>query len=286
MSVTLDGKKTQEDWFLMTGDILDVLNTKAQEIVFMSDIDTLKIELDEWQTRDFDIITDDGKKASVRVKRQSDNVYERPDPELIKRSPSGLLGKKHAEFDIRALVYALSEIHPDMFSVCGQEEFFTLVDNATQTLPDSVSTLELYRRLAPVVAALGDGHTNLGYPYNDVFTDELRQMPFSFKINSDMSAVCSVCIDSIIPAESKILSINGCPMEALIEEMLPYVAGEKKPLRISRLNYDFSDLRLIQHPTDRYEAVYLPEESKEPLTANLEGARIMSLKNGCLAGRK
>ncbi len=272
VEVTLDGTDMRGGWFLLFGDTPDILETKAREIIFMSDIDTLKIELDEWQTFDFDIINRQGEKAPVRVKRQSDNIFEKPDPELLKRSPSGKLSRAQAQFDIKSLVYGLSEIHPDMFSVCSQEEFFTKINEASESLPDSVTTLELYRMLAPIVASLGDGHTNLGFPYNDLFNREMKQMPFSMEILSNSTAKCIASIDSIIPKDSEIISINGQPVETLIEEMLPYVAGEKKPSKISRINFSFPALYLMLHPTEQYDIVYLPENSKKPLEISLEGA--------------
>lgn len=74
--------------------------------------------LDIWQSKDFTIVSDNGRKAPVRVTRISENIYEHPDPRLLKRSPSGMLSREQAKFDINALIYGLSEVHPNIFSVC------------------------------------------------------------------------------------------------------------------------------------------------------------------------
>lgn len=118
VEVVLDGKKMKGGWNVLYGNKIDSLDTKAKEIIFTSDIDTLRITLDVWQSKDFTIISDKGSKAPVRVTRISENIYENPNPRLRKRAKSGMLSREQAIFDINALIYGLSEVHPDMFSVC------------------------------------------------------------------------------------------------------------------------------------------------------------------------
>ena len=203
VEVVLDGKKMKGGWNVLYGNKIDSLDTKAKEIIFASDIDTLRITLDVWQSKDFTIISDKGSKAPVRVTRISENIYENPNPRLRKRAKSGMLSREQAIFDINALIYGLSEVHPDMFSVCRQEDFFRAVNKAIQSLPDSISTMDLFRKAAPIVAMVGDGHTNLFFPYNDVLTQELKRMPCWVDVLSDKSIVCCSSLDSIILAERK-----------------------------------------------------------------------------------
>lgn len=243
VAVILDGKNLKGGWSVLYGNEIDPLDTKAKDIVFASDIDTLKMTLDIWQSKDFTIVSDNGRKAPVRVTRISENIYEHPDPRLLKRSPSGMLSREQAKFDINALIYGLSEVHPNIFSVCRQVDFFREVNKTVQSLPDSISTMELFRRTAPIVAMIGDGHTNLNFPYNDVFTPELKRMPFWVDVLSDKSIVCRSSMDSIIPRGAKILSINGVSAEDMINSMLPYVAGEKEPFKLSRVDSSFPALR-------------------------------------------
>lgn len=266
VAVILDGKNLKGGWSVLYGNEIDPLDTKAKDIVFASDIDTLKMTLDIWQSKDFTIVSDNGRKAPVRVTRISENIYEHPDPRLLKRSPSGMLSREQAKFDINALIYGLSEVHPNIFSVCRQVDFFREVNKTVQSLPDSISTMELFRRTAPIVAMIGDGHTNLNFPYNDVFTPELKRMPFWVDVLSDKSIVCRSSMDSIIPRGAKILSINGVSAEDMINSMLPYVAGEKEPFKLSRVDSSFPALRHMLYPADSFNIVYLPKNEKSPKT--------------------
>ena len=56
VAVILDGKPRNGGWSVLYGTEVDPLETKAAEIVFASDIDTLKIELGVWESRDFSIL--------------------------------------------------------------------------------------------------------------------------------------------------------------------------------------------------------------------------------------
>ncbi|MEZ3597814.1 MAG: hypothetical protein K1V81_01855 [Paramuribaculum sp.] len=67
VAVILDGKPLNGGWSVLYGTEVDPLETKAAEIVFASDIDTLKIELGVWESRDFSILSADGRKGPVKV---------------------------------------------------------------------------------------------------------------------------------------------------------------------------------------------------------------------------
>lgn len=271
VALVLDGR--QADYWIVSPQIdPDVLETPAREVVFVSDIDTMALTLDEWETADFDILITGGDRSHVQVRRLAANPFENPDPRLLDIAPSGKLSREQARFDIDALVYTLSQVHPDIFSVCSQTELFTTVNEAKASLPDSVTRLELYRRAAPIVAMIGDGHTNLVYPYNDVFTRELRRLPISAEVLSDKSIVCDRCIDSIIPSRAKLLSINGIATDKMLDAMMPFEAGERQHFKLSRINGDFEALRQMLYPADTFDIAYLPEGAKKPMTTRLYAA--------------
>ena len=100
---------------------------------------------------------------------------------MLRRGADGKLSKAQARFDVDALVYTLGEIHPDLFSACRQEDFFRAVNKVKYEMPDSVTALELFRRAAPLVTLVGDGHTMLRFPYNDIFTETYLRLPLFVK---------------------------------------------------------------------------------------------------------
>ena len=97
-------------------------------------------------------------------------------------APSGKLTREQAAFDIDALVYTLGEVHPDLFATCRQADFFRAVNRAKATLPDSLTDVELFRRAAPLVTMIGDGHTMLRFPYNSYFTPSRLRLPMGVEV--------------------------------------------------------------------------------------------------------
>lgn len=273
ITLLVDGEEAEGGWTIEPTLNPDVFRTMAKDIVFASDIDTLKISLEKLQSKSFQIVNARGDTANVKVIRISENPYEEPDSDLIRVSPTGLLSREQAAFDIKALIYNLNEIHPDIFSVCRQEDLLNAVNRAINSLPDSISKLDLYRKAAPIVAMIGDGHTNLGFPFNDVLTKDLKRFPVFVNVLSDKSIICTSCVDSIIKRGDKILSINGISSEKIIDSMLPYVSGEREHFKLSRIDGAFNGLRQMLYPADSFEVEYLPAGSDKPKKVNLPGTQ-------------
>ena len=269
ISLTLDGEAIDGGWALDFDNRIDPLETTAREIIFASEVDTLKLILDVWERQDVTIRTEEGNESTVRATRISGNVFEHPDPKLLLRSESGLLSKEQAQFDINAMVYGLSQVHPDMFSVCRQDDFFKAINQSLQTLPDSISTVDLYMKISPVVSMIGDGHTSLKFPFNDLFTNELRRLPLAAKVNSDKSVICNASIDSIIPAGARILSINGIGSEKIIDSMLPYASGEKEFTKVGMIDHLFSALYEVMYPAESYTIEYITKHGDHTMSTVL-----------------
>lgn len=188
---------------------------------------------------------------------------------MLQRSPNGLLPRKQAQFDVDALIYTLGEVHPNMFSVCEQSELFQSVNRVKRQIPDSVSTVELFKRVAPLVAKIGDGHTMLRFPYNDYFTPSTLRFPLFVNVIPDYTLRVRSCIDNAIPQNAQILSINGISGKELIESMMEYVSGERDFFRLERIGYDFPALFEMLYKSDKYEVTYQLKDGKKKFETTL-----------------
>lgn len=286
----LDGKSMNGGWRVSPKKNPDVLETIASEVVFVSDKDTLVIDnLKEWESFDFVILTNEGDSAHVRVDRKAANPFENPNPGLLKVANSGRLSKEQAEFDIDALVYGLSQVHPDIFSVCKQEDFLRAVNHAKATLPDSVNLIQLYQVAAPIVAMIGDGHTNLLFPTNRAFTKDLRRFPVYVDVLTDGSVVCSSSLDSIIGHGDKILSINNIGVDSILKAMMPLVSGERPHLKLSRIDTLFPSLFQLLFSSDKYDVTYQSKGTNNVLTYTFPSITWEEIKKRCpstKSGRK
>ncbi len=290
VDLIIDGKPIEGGWRVSPQLNPDILETTASKIVFASDKDTLIIDnLKEWESSDFVILTEEGDSAHVRVTRKSINPFENPNPELLKIAKSGKLSKEQAVFDIDALIYGLSQVHPDIFSVCRQEDLLSAVNQAKASLPDSITPMQLYRLAAPIVAMIGDGHTNLIFPYKSVFTKELKRFPVYVDILTDHSIVCTTSLDSIIGSGDRILSVNNVSADSIINAMMPFVSGERPHFKISRIDAMFQSLFQMLYAADNYEVKYQPKGSKIVLSHTFPATTFDEIKKRCpstKAGKK
>lgn len=245
----------------------DEFLTPFATTIFRSDSDTITVEIpNEWDSYDFTILTVTGDSARMRVRRSSMNHFENPDPELLKISPSGKLTKEQAAFDIDALLWTLSQVHPDIFSVTRQEDLLRAFNKAKNSLPDSVTPMQLYRVAAPLVAMIGDGHTNLDFPYKSVFTKDLLRMPVFVDVMTDRSMLCASSLDSVIGRGDRILSINGISADSLINSMLPFVGAEREHFALIEVDAMFTALYTMLYPAESYTVEYQPIGSNKTLT--------------------
>lgn len=286
LTLVIDGNEMRGAWSVSPQLNPDILETTGKTIKFISDSDSLTVpSLGEWEFFDFNIVSYKGDTAHVRVKRIADNPFENPDPRLLKHAPSRLLTRQQAQFDIDALLYALSQVHPDIFAVCRQEDLLRAVNKAKGSLPDSISKLQLYRAAAPLVAMIGDGHTNALFPYNELFTKNRKRMPVYVDVMPDRAIICTSSLDSVIPKGARIVSINGATSESIINTMLPYASGEKEFYKISALNTLFTALFEMLFEADNYVVEYIPEGSGKVLSHTFSPASWEDIKKRCPATR-
>lgn len=257
ISVIHDGSKRTK-WYISPEVKCDSLLTTGGEVTLYSGNDSLTVRTGKpWDATDIAIVTNSGDTAYTRIVRTPINIYTNPPKELLKTN-NGFITREQAKFDINSLLYALLDIHPDIFSVAGHKKIMSAFTETLGNLPDSLTTIELYKRVAPVVTLIGDGHTMTRFPYNDIFTDSLKRLPIYIGVMADRSLVAETCIDSIIPANSKILSINSLSADSMITAMLPYMSGEREFYRVSRLDKQFAALfEMLYGGKDEYLIEYM-----------------------------
>lgn len=168
-----------------------------------------------------------------------------------------MLRKEQAVSDIDSLVFAISEVHPNMFSACKQGEFFKMANDIKESLPDSVSAWQLYVVLQPLIVKIGDGHTSLMFPYNDVLKDNTPRIPLNLTVTEEGKLQVVFAVENQIPAKSEILSINGVTVQEMFQNMLAYQSGETEAFKINRVQDDFYGFFFILYPTDTYNIEYI-----------------------------
>lgn len=269
LRIIVDGKEQTSPWVIDPSVRPDIFQTSAKKVMFRSDIDSISFDIAKNSYYDFVVVTHKGDSAMTRIQWVSANPLEEPSEDMLQHSPNGLLSKKQAQFDLDALIYTLGEVHPNMFSVCEQSELFRSVNLVKQQIPDSVSTVELFKRVAPLVAKIGDGHTMLRFPYNDYFTPSTLRFPLFVNVMPDYTLRVKSCIDNTIPQDAEILSINGISSKELLETMMEYVSGERDFFRLERIDYEFPALFEMLYKSEKYDVAYQLKNGKKKFETTL-----------------
>ncbi len=143
------------------------------------------------------------------------------------------ISKEKAIYDIWYLKKTLEDIHPDLYFSKSEMFFVKELNYLIKTLPDNVCIDSLAYKLIPVIGRLNDGHTFVSWPKKD---KNLSITYFPVKIDLESYKVMS-SNNCSIPKGSTIISINNTNIKNLINQMLPFVDGEKEYYKKSVLEY-------------------------------------------------
>lgn len=278
LRVIVDGKEQKNVWVINPTIRPDILKTSGKKVMFRSTIDSITFDIAKGEHYDFVVVTNKGDSAMTQIQWVSENPLEEPSQDILKRSANGLISKKQALFDIDALIYTLSEVHPNMFSICTQSDFFQSLAMMKEQIPDSITTVQLFKLVAPLVTKLGDGHTMLRFPHNDYFTPTTPRLPLYVRVKPDYTLQVERCVDNLIPIDTEILSINGKSSREMIQSMMDYASGERDFFKIECINADFSALFEMLYASEKYDIVYRLKNSKKKAEITLPSVKIAELK--------
>lgn len=127
-------------------------------------------------------------------------------PDSLKRWTTGLMEE-------------MREKHPGFYRYTSKERFGFLVDSTQQTIRDSLTELQYYRKIKPLFARIGCLHTgiSLSPEYQDYLDRSLTFIPFDIFIDPEKRVFIAknYAPDQDILVGKEIISINGEPIWAL-----------------------------------------------------------------------
>jgi hypothetical protein len=149
---------------------------------------------------------------------------------------------EQAREDIRYLRDSLELVHPNLFFHQSQARFEAALAAVAKGVSNETSDEDLYRSLAPIVASIGDGHTNLD-PYTtdyQHFRDSNgRLFPLELRFaNAEAVVVANYGPEDIVPVGSEVESIQGLTIERFLDVLGKYVGAEERALKTSFIARD------------------------------------------------
>lgn len=161
--------------------------------------------------------------------------------------------------DADSLYAIIDDYHPNMFEVMPKEAFEKELTSIKASFVDSMTVIDFYKKMAPLVVKLGDGHTFLNL--DDKCLNGLQPKCFPLKINIDKKTLSLTVLKDFaesgsVPIGAEILSINGVKSSDVFSSLIKYIKGENELFRIELLKGRFASLLWLEYPTDEYEISY------------------------------
>jgi len=131
--------------------------------------------------------------------------------------------------DLAVLRTSLEEGHGGIYRYSTKAEMDSVFDRAEQAIVTPMTELEFYRLLAPVVAAVNDGHTGLSGSRE--LEASLRQqpilLPFKIAFNEGTAYLQRNYSDlTDITMGGKLIAVNGRPMDAVVSALFAVLSSD------------------------------------------------------------
>jgi len=192
--------------------------------------------------------------------------------------------------DFRIARGALEEGHSGIYRYTSKEELDRVFDNAEKSLTKPMSMIEFYRVLAPAVAAIKCGHTEVSLPkdFMKTFTCKYGFLPLEVRVLAGKVYVWRdiSCAPATL-AGMELRSINGVSAAQIVEKLLAAASGDGdiQTIRMRRISgWKFStQLQALIGLYGPYDVALWDSKEKREIKVHLEGADMTRLREAALA---
>ncbi len=145
---------------------------------------------------------------------------------------------------ISALTKELSIKHPGFYRYNSVDNFNKYIDSVKSTITDSLTELEVYRKLKPVISKIGCLHTGISLPkeYKSYLDSQSNLLPFKLYFTSDKIYIVKnySSVKTISPGDD-LISINGQSMTQIIDRLFAMIPsdGYNLTMKYRALNLQF-----------------------------------------------
>jgi len=133
--------------------------------------------------------------------------------------------------DLDFLSKTIEEVHPNPYAYTSEVEFAKHREKLYGLLDHSMGTVEFYKLVAPAVASLRNGHTNVFPPFLE-YNEHLKKGGRTYQLPLDWDEEKLFVIENKgfhpLPAGAIVLEINGEDASSVIMRMAQYFPAERR----------------------------------------------------------
>lgn len=183
--------------------------------------------------------------------------------------------KKEIKEDVEFLFNKLEKIHFNLYFDSNKEEIKEKLESMMNNMDNSVSDLEFYKRIAPIISMLNDGHTRISLP--DSYIEKLQLSANLIPIQINVSEE-KLFIDNILTEENfdkykgcEVLSINSKAGKEIYSEVKNYVFGKQEAYRNTCISKNFKALYYLNNDLNDNYTLELMDFNNNKVKLNLKG---------------
>jgi hypothetical protein len=133
--------------------------------------------------------------------------------------------------DIDFLFSTLESIHPNLYAYTPKDIIDKGKEKIFNEINKPINRIDFFTKIAPLVAKLNDGHTNVYSPYEEYY-DYVQKggllFPFNLSYKEDKAFIFRYySSDSSFVRGTEIISINKIPSNKIKDSIIQYKAGER-----------------------------------------------------------
>ena len=154
--------------------------------------------------------------------------------------------------DLVFLSEQLTAIHPKFLNDNFRQHWVKQFDEVKGAITDSLTQKDFYQLVAPLVAAVDDGHTGMSCAVNDrmqYMKNGGLSFPFFVDIKGDQLFMSHFCGEdtTLFSRGDEILQVNGVSAKELITEMRALVGGKHARVKNTLVAYYFRTFIWMLH---------------------------------------
>lgn len=190
--------------------------------------------------------------------------------------PKKLYSPEELKNDMDYLFQTMEDVHPNLYAYTPKLAIDSLREKAESQFEKSITAMEFWKIVNPLVVKLKEGHTFLSFPYTfrQQYLDEGGTIfPLEVQINGNQLQVRrNYSSDSTLALHSEILSINAISAGEILQELRRYKAGESAGFVNRYIQRMFKPLLWVHYGfEDRFKVEYISSSDGEYYTKILSG---------------
>jgi len=178
------------------------------------------------------------------------SILSVPPPPPPATNDRGYISRAVLATDIDSMFAMVERVHPNPYTVVSRDSVRRARDAIVAALPDSATSLTAWSSYARLVALIGDGHTSVQMPGQDInrFMRRGGQM-FPTRTTATAGGALTVTTyrfgDSLLRRGDQLVSVNDRPVDSLLRAFATEIGGETQRWREAVAAQQFESLLLL-----------------------------------------